>query len=121
LRQEPIDGERVKSLLETAKLEGVALDAATLEFIYRRSLQRMVKRLVIHPTEVELEQLNRAADLIQTLPFSVNLWEIQNAFYHLLENIPDLRRQKDLGSSTAAAWVESFEALGRKLAIKVGS
>ncbi|HJX10559.1 MAG TPA: DUF3536 domain-containing protein [Candidatus Binatia bacterium] len=121
LEQEPIDGERVKSLLETAKLEGVALDAATLEFTYRRSLQRMVKRLVIHPTEVELKQLNSAADLIQALPFSVDLWEIQNAYYRLLENIyPDLRRQKDLGSGTAAAWLESFEALGRKLAVKVG-
>ncbi|MDO8700656.1 MAG: DUF3536 domain-containing protein [Deltaproteobacteria bacterium] len=121
LEQEPIDGERVKSLLETAKLEGVALDAATLEFTYRRSLERMVKRLVIHPTEVELKQLNSAADLIQTLPFSVSLWEIQNAYYRLLENVyPDLRRQKDLGSGTAAAWLESFEALGRKLAINVG-
>ena len=121
LEQEPIDGERVESLLETAKLEGVALDAATLEFTYRRSLQQMVKRLVIHPTEVELKQLNSAADLIQALPFSVDLWEIQNAYYRLLENVyPELRRQKDLGSSTAAAWLESFEALGRKLAVKVG-
>ncbi len=121
LEQEPIDGERVKSLLETAKLEGVALDTATLEFTYRRSLERMVKRLVIHPTEVELKQLNNAADLIQALPFSVDLWEIQNAYYRLLENVyPELRRQKDLGSSTAAAWLESCEALGRKLAVKVG-
>jgi len=121
LEQEPIDGERVKSLLETARLEGVTIDSATLEFTYRRNLERMVKRLVIHPTQVELKQLNIAADLIQALPFSVDLWEIQNAYYRLLENLyPDLRRQKDLGSGTAAAWLESFEALGRTLAVKIG-
>ena len=121
LEQEPIDGERVKSLLETARLEGVAIDSATLEFTYRRNLERMVKRLVIHPTQVELKQLNIAADLIQALPFSVDLWEIQNAYYRLLENLyPDLRQQKDLGSGTAAAWLESFEALGRTLAVKIG-
>jgi hypothetical protein len=51
----------------------------------------------------------------------VDLWEIQNAYYRLLENLyPDLRQQKDLGSGTAAAWLESFEALGRTLAVKIG-
>jgi alpha-amylase/alpha-mannosidase (GH57 family) len=121
LEQADIDIERVNGLLETAKLEGVALDSATLEFTYRRNLERLATQLTLHPTENELKKLNTAAALIQKLPFPVELWTIQNAFYRLLENVyPDLRRQKDLGSSTAAAWLESFEALGRKLAMRVG-
>jgi hypothetical protein len=92
-----------------------------LEFAFRRNLERMAKRLVVHPTETELRQLNTAVDLIERLPFSVELWAIQNIYYGLMENVyPDMRRQKNLGSSTAAAWVESFEALGRKLAVQVG-
>jgi hypothetical protein len=121
LERAEIDAERINSLQETAKVEGVALDSATLEFAFRRNLERMAKRLVVHPTETELRQLNTAVDLIERLPFSVELWAIQNAYYRLMENVyPDMRRQKNLGSNTAAAWVESFEALGRKLAVKVG-
>jgi alpha-amylase/alpha-mannosidase (GH57 family) len=121
LERAEIDAERINSLQETAKVEGVALDSATLEFAFRRNLERMAKRLVVHPTETELRQLNTAVDLIEKLPFSVELWAIQNAYYRLMENVyPDMRRQKNLGSNTAAAWVESFEALGRKLAVKVG-
>ena len=35
LEQEEVDAERVNALLEAAKLEGVPLDTATLEFAYR--------------------------------------------------------------------------------------
>jgi hypothetical protein len=31
-----------------------------------------------------------------------------------------MRRSKDLGEPKAAHWVESFQALGEKLAVKVG-
>jgi len=120
LERAEIDAERINSLQETAKVEGVALDSATLEFAFRRNLERMAKRLVVHPTETELRQLNTAVDLIERLPFSVELWAIQNAYYRLMENVyPDMRRQKNLGSNTAVAWVESFEALGRKLRVRV--
>jgi hypothetical protein len=121
LERAEIDAERINSLQETAKVEGVALDSATLEFAFRRNLERMAQRLVVHPTETELRQLNTAVDLIERLPFSVELWAIQNAYYRIMENVyPDMRRQRNLGSNTAAAWVESFEALGRKLAVRVG-
>jgi len=121
LERAEIDAERITSLQETAKVEGVALDGPTLEFAFRRNLERMAKRLVVHPAETELRQLNTAVDLIQRLPFSVELWAIQNAYYRLMENVyPDMRRQRNLGSNTAADWVESFEALGRKLAVKIG-
>jgi len=120
LERMDIDAERIKSLQETAKVEGVALDCATLEFTYRQNLERMAKRLVVHPTETELGQLNAAVDLIGILPFSVELWATQNTYYRLMENVyPDMRRQRDRGSHTAVAWVESFEALGRKLRVKV--
>lgn len=120
LEQADMDIERVNSLLETARLEGVTIDSATLEFTYRRNLERMAIQLLRHPNENELNKLNAAAALIQKLPFPVELWATQNTYYRLMENVyPDMRRQRDLGSNTAAAWVESFEALGRKLRVKV--
>jgi alpha-amylase/alpha-mannosidase (GH57 family) len=120
LEQDEIDTERVKNLLETAKLEGVAIDAATLEFAYRHTLERMVEQLDANPTMDPLQRLDSAASLIPVLPFHVDLWKIQNAYYRLRENIyPDMRRLKERRDRTAEAWVERFEALGQKLNVKV--
>jgi alpha-amylase/alpha-mannosidase (GH57 family) len=120
LEQEEIDAERVNTLLETAKLEGVAIDAATLEFAYRHNLQRMAERLLANPTADLLQQLDRAAALLDVLPFPVDLWKVQNAGYRLLENIyPSMCRELERGDPAAQAWVNSFRSLAKELSIKV--
>jgi alpha-amylase/alpha-mannosidase (GH57 family) len=120
LEKDEVDIERIRALLETAWLEGVAVDAATLEFAYRHRLERMMERLAANPNADLLLQLDRAASLIHLLPFRVDLWKIQNSYYRLLENIyPQMRRQKEQGDDAAKAWLNSFETLGQKLAVKV--
>ena len=120
LEQEEVDAERVNALLEAAKLEGVPLDTATLEFAYRHKLERLTERLIVNPTVDLLQQLDSAASLIRALPFRVDLWKIQNSYYRLLENIyPNMQRQKEQGDRAAQAWLSAFKALGRKLAVKV--
>ena len=120
LEQEDVDAERVNTLLKTAELEGIALDFATLEFAYRNNLERMMERLVTNPTMDSLQRLDSAASLISALPFRVDLWKIQNSYYRLLKNMyPHMRRQKKRGDEAAPAWLNSFEALGQKLAVKV--
>ena len=120
LEQEKVDAERVNTLLEAAKLEGVSLDTATLEFAYRHNLERMTEGLLASPTVESLQQLDRAARLIRALPFPVDLWQIQNGYYRLLENnYPRMRRRKEQGDQAADAWLSAFKALGEKLAVKV--
>jgi hypothetical protein len=120
LEQEEVDAERVNALLEAAKLEGVPLDTATLEFAYRQKLERLTERLIVDPTADSLQQLDSAASLIRALPFRVDLWKIQNSYYRLLESIyPDMQRKKDQGDRAAQAWMNTFKALGRKLAVKL--
>jgi alpha-amylase/alpha-mannosidase (GH57 family) len=121
LELEEVDAERVQTLLEAAKLEGVGLDTATLEFAYRHKLERMTERLIVSPTVDLLQQLDNAVSLIRALPFRVDLWKIQNGYYRLLENIyPVMQRQKEQGDKAAQAWLSTFNRLGRKLAVKVG-
>jgi hypothetical protein len=120
LEHEEVDAARVAALLEAARLEGVTLDSATLEFAYRHKLERLVERLIVHPTLDSLQQLESAASLIQALPFRVDLWKIQNSYYRLLGNVyPDMREQGEQGDRAAQAWLNAFTALGRKLAVKV--
>jgi alpha-amylase/alpha-mannosidase (GH57 family) len=120
LEREEIDAERVNALLEAAKLEGVPLDTATLEFAYRHKLERLTERLIVNPTVDSLQQLDSAGSLIRALPFRVDLWKIQNSYYRLLESVyPDMRQKEDQGDRAAQVWLDTFRALGQKLAVKV--
>jgi alpha-amylase/alpha-mannosidase (GH57 family) len=120
LEQEEIDPDLVRSLLETARLEGVNIDGPTLEFAFRHNLERLAERLAADPSEPSLKQLHNATSLIQHLPFGVDLWRIQNVYYGLLKNLlPKTQALQARGDESARAWVETFRALGRPLRIKV--
>jgi len=120
LEQSDIDLQRVIGLLETARLEGVALDTATLEFAYRRSLEGLAVKFAVEPSPSMLQQFYEVAALLCNLPFSVNLWKVQNIYYDCLKRVyPNKRKRQKLGDETARSWVARFDALGRLLGIKV--
>jgi len=121
LENQEIDVERATSLVQAAKLEGLALDADTLEFAYRNSLERSAARLVDAPTPAMLHQLNQALNLLPLLPFRVNLWEIQNIYYGLSKSCyAKLRAQTQQGGGAGATALACFEELGIKLGFKIG-
>ena len=118
--QEEIDTERINGLLETAKVEGISLDNATLEFAFRKNIERMAERFAAEPTEAHLRLLDTAAGLLRSLPFTVDLWKVQNVYYGMLKNVyPKMRENKERGDELAQALIDGFEALGQKLAVKV--
>ncbi len=121
LEQDEIDTERVKALFEAAYNEGVGLDTATLEFAYRHSLQRLMERLVENPlSQSSLQQLDNAASLLQSLPFGVDLWKVQNAYYRLLKTVyPQMHEKMLRGGEPARSWIERFVTLGKRLAVRV--
>ena len=122
LTREQIDIERVGMLLETARIEGVAIDGSTMEFAFRRNLERMAGRLAEQPTNLALlRNLDNAASLFAELPFAVDKWQVQNEYYNLLKNtFPKMRYGKGRRDELAQAWTESFLSLGRKIAVHVG-
>jgi alpha-amylase/alpha-mannosidase (GH57 family) len=120
LEQEDVDPDLVRSLLETTALEGVAVDAPTLEFAFRHNLQRMAEQLAVDRSETCLRRLLKATSAIQFLPFGVDLWKIQNIVYALLKDcLPEMQQLHARGDQAANAWVESFTFLARQVRIKV--
>jgi len=116
--QPSIDPNQVISWFKTARLEGVSLDAATLEFAYRRSLEDAAMRFAIEP--LIIGQFYEVASLLQYLPFSVNLWKVQNIYYDLLKHVyPNKRKELGVGDEAVRSWVSRFEDLGRLLGIKI--
>ena len=121
LEKENIDLDRVRNLVQAAKLEGLALDSATLEFAYRNNLERLAEKLSQAPAPATLQQLNRALSVISLLPFWVNLWKIQNIYYRLSKNFyPKLKAQNHKDSSAGATALTCFEELATKLGVQIG-
>jgi alpha-amylase/alpha-mannosidase (GH57 family) len=121
LEKNHIDAERVKHLVQAAKLEGLTLDKTTLEFAYRNHLECLADNLGANPTTAALQRLNQALSLIPHLPFWINLWKIQNVFYRLSRSFyPKLRSHSQQDRKDIIAALSCFEELGAKLGVKLG-
>jgi len=114
------DPDRVIGLFETAKREGITLDAATLEFAYRRSLEDLAAKFAAEPSLSALRRFYDVASLLPRLPFTVNLWKVQNIYYDLLKSVyPSKRQEPSKGHDTTRTWSGLFEDLGGLLGVKV--
>jgi len=116
-----IDVERIKALLEEAKLEGVTLDTDTLEYSLRKNIEQMASSFLANPADfLILEKLEAALDILPSLPFMVNLWKPQNYFYEILKSVyPAFQDKAKKGDKNARIWVNRFNSLGDKLYIRV--
>lgn len=115
------DLRRIGTLLDEAQMEDVSLDTASLEYVFRRSVERMAERLSASPTDFSLlQKLEEAAGLMESLPFEVNTWRVQNVFYEMVQTVyPEVKRRAEQGDAQAQEWVGSFVALGEKLSVLV--
>jgi hypothetical protein len=68
-----------------------------------------------------LEKLVQTLDLAVRLPFKVNLWNIQNICYEILQSsaYTDNRKAAGQGQTEAQKWLKAFSALGEKLMVYV--
>jgi len=115
--QEDLEVERIGTLLETAKRENVPIDADLLSYALKQRLERMADELAVNPREQTLEQFNAAIALVRTLPFEVDLWKMQNVYYHLLQSVyPEIITRDD---ERSRAWIREFGNLGEKLKMHV--
>ena len=119
LEQPTIELKRVISLLEAARLEGVTLDTTTLEFVYRQSLERLAGALAAEPSLAALVQVHDAVSVLPHLPFSVDLWQVQNFYFQLLAQKYPREKARARTDETARLWIARFHDLGRMLRVKV--
>jgi alpha-amylase/alpha-mannosidase (GH57 family) len=118
---EQLDYEFIEALLEAARLHGISLDVESLEYILRKSMERMAGELLENPTDVlVLLKLETAVRVLGSTPFEVNLREVQNICYGILQTTyADLRRKAEDGDEVAREWLDHFGNLGEKLSLRV--
>jgi alpha-amylase/alpha-mannosidase (GH57 family) len=112
--------DSIVSLLEVANIEGVSLDAATVEMAARRRLEGMAEEFCERPEDYSLLQgLDTMTGLLTDLPFEVNLRKIQNVFYTMLQTAYPEFQKKAEKEEASREWVRLFTSLGEKLYVRV--
>jgi hypothetical protein len=116
-----LDRDYIYNLLEEVRVLEVELDAASLEYALRKTLERLAVRFRDQLSELDcLLQLDAALVLAGELPFEINLWKVQNIYYEQMETVcPQWRQRANVRMEEAQTWVRHFVALGKKLAIHV--
>jgi len=120
LSDDAIDVERIRSLLEEAKAWHVTLDKEGLGYLLQHGLERMMTDFTSNPADADiLKNLVDVVRMTRTVPFTSDLWKVQNIYYEMLQNIyPDFRKRAEQGDKAAAEWLTQFVSLGQKLHIR---
>ncbi|WXJ82615.1 hypothetical protein MHLNE_19860 [Moorella humiferrea] len=118
--RDELDLDHIKALLNEAEMSGVSLDGEVLGYVLERNLKEMAEKLLAHPDDrTFIEHLNGVIGLVRSLPFEVNLWQVQNAYYRLVQSVyPAYREKGRRGNEEANTWLDLFNSLGDKLKVR---
>ena len=106
--------------LAEATESDVVLDLKGIGFALTRTLERAMARFAEDPDDMErLDRIAQLAGLIGTVPFEINLWNVQNTYWDLMHTVLPEKREDAIDSDDAREWVERFEGLGETLHIVV--
>jgi hypothetical protein len=120
LEESPLDRKRMLELLQIARLEGIALESASLEFAARQTIDRLARGVLRNPSLLALQQFRDAAEALQQLPFSLDLWQPQNLFYRLLHSrYPEHETAAHKGDPAAQAWLAHAQAIASLLRVSM--
>lgn len=118
----PLDGDRIRALSEQVTALRFNLDGTGLAYTLKRTIEGLAEEFRLQPAVPLLEQLDRAVDVARQLPFEVDLWKAQNAFYDVLQrSYAGYRNRSEGGDVEAHAWIERFTELGEKLHVRMDS
>jgi len=121
LQRKGLDPEVVRPLLEEVRLAGATLDATALGLLLAVNIESLAEQLLEQPDDLSrLESLIKAAQLVQTLPFEVNLWKTQNICYKILHaHYPNFREKASLGDQNAKEWVRHYTVLADNFMLRM--
>jgi alpha-amylase/alpha-mannosidase (GH57 family) len=117
---EPLDLDQVVGLLAEARSWDAQIDRAGLGYRLQQTLSRTFEQFRQQPTDLELlERLGALAELTRASGLTVDLWQVQNAYWDLLRSLYPQFRQRADQESPLRDWPAHFVALGHKLGIRV--
>ncbi len=111
----------VRALLDEVNAWHVQLDVEGLRFALKRTIEDLGDKLLSAPGDLSLlQKLLELVDTARTLPFEIDFWKTQNAYFALLRSyFPRVRVTAAKGDGSAQTWLSYFLALGDKLHINI--
>jgi (1->4)-alpha-D-glucan 1-alpha-D-glucosylmutase len=111
----------VRALLDEVDAWHVRLDVEGLRFALKRTFENLAEKLLASPDDLSfLQKLVEVADTAHTLPFEIDFWKTQNAYFALLRSYyPRVLATAAKGDGPAQAWLSHFSSLGEKLHINI--
>jgi hypothetical protein len=115
-----LEPERMLAHIAEAAESDVALDLEGIGFALTRTLERAMARFAEDPDDMErLDRIAQLSTLMRTVPFEINLWNVQNTYWDLMHTVLPDKREEAIEDAAAREWVERFEGLGDTLHIVV--
>jgi alpha-amylase/alpha-mannosidase (GH57 family) len=121
LEETAIKENRLVETLADASSWSINVDGEGLAFVAKGTLERLALEFEEHPDASEsLRALEESSRCVKLLPFVVELAEVQNRFWNVLqERYPGYAKRAAKGEADALNWVEQFRALGDNLKVRV--
>jgi hypothetical protein len=116
-----LEPERIQGLLREAKAVDIDLDASTLEFVLRRRIEAMAEVIVANVADLRpIARLRKAVHLARSLPFSVNIWWVQNLCHERITRAyNEFLLKAEAGDKDAQAWISQVTELSEELRFSV--
>jgi alpha-amylase/alpha-mannosidase (GH57 family) len=123
LEGETINKERLQDALRDVSNWLIEIDESGLAYVAQKTLERLADQFAGDPNDITaLRALEDSAAALGSLPFSVNLYTVQNTYWRALQEVyPAILAKARAGDDDAAGWVESFRRLGETLSVRVGA
>ena len=116
LAADTLDEELIGNLIAEAVTEGVRLDEASLAYTARQTLDTLAAQCFEDSADSadleRLDQLLHGVHLVLALPFEVDLWQVQNLYFHCLE-------QTRFRADRSGEWRAAFDNLGDRLSMRL--
>ncbi|MBI5408408.1 MAG: DUF3536 domain-containing protein [Nitrospirae bacterium] len=119
-KQEDLDIEQLKKLLDETKRWSIKLDITTIGFVASLWLNSVMERLSEQYENIRLfERLDVTLELLKPLSLPLNLWKAQNIYFSIgKSHFSEMKEDASKGDTFARKWIEGFSKLGYYLQVK---
>ncbi|MGH8023114.1 MAG: DUF3536 domain-containing protein, partial [Limisphaerales bacterium] len=112
------DPERIRVLVEEARITKARIEEDVLAFAVKRHFDRLSEELLKSPEDMDLlQRFSNSAALLPMLPRQVNLWKAQNVYDRLSATV--LPHVEERLNGKADVWREKFLTLGEQLGFHI--
>jgi alpha-amylase/alpha-mannosidase (GH57 family) len=112
-----IDIVKVQGIIDDIKKWNMPIDFTDIEFIARRGIESLMAALYKNSSDVSLLcEIRRVIDVLNSLPFEINFWYVQNIYYKLARTVyRDFLSKARSGDEDSIRWTDEFRQMGQSL------